>query len=93
MRLKRASIVTKAVVFALALYAAASLISLRVKIDNAYEEQRRLKEEVFQKEAENDELEHKLEYKDDDNVIADIARDNFGLVMPGEKVFYDKGSS
>ena len=93
MRLKRAGIITKAVVFALALYAAASLVSLRVKIDNAAEEQRRLKNEIVQKEAINDELEHQLEFKNDDDVIADIARDNFGLLMPGEKVFYDKGSN
>ena len=93
MRLKRAGIITKAVVFALAIYAAASLVSLRVKIDNANEEQRRLKEEIVQKEAANDELKHQLEFKDDDSVIADIARESFGLVMPGEKVFYDKGSN
>jgi len=93
MKLKRAGIITKAVVFALALYAAASLVSLRVQIDDANEEQRRLKDEIVKKEALNDELEHQLEFKDDDEVIADIARDNFGLVMPGEKVFYDIGSS
>ena len=93
MKLKRAGIITKAVVFALALYAAASLVSLRVQIDDANEEQRRLKDEIVKKEALNDELEHQLEFKDDDEVIADIARDNFGLVMPGEKVFYDIGSN
>ena len=89
MTLKRAGMITKIVVFALIIYAAASLISLRSQIDAAAAEQDALKRQVVEKELSNAEREYEIENSGDDDVIAGIARDMFGLVRSGERVFYD----
>ena len=34
-------------------------------------------------------MEYELDHQHDDDTIADIARDELGLVSPGEIVFYD----
>ena len=38
---------------------------------------------------ENAELEYDIEHAGDPDTIAEIARTKLGLVMPGEKIFYD----
>ena len=38
---------------------------------------------------ENAELEYDIEHAGDPEIIAEIARDKLGLVMPDEKIFYD----
>ena len=38
---------------------------------------------------ENAELEYDIAHAGDPTVIAEIARTKLGLVMPGEKIFYD----
>lgn len=89
MRLRRAGIITKIVVLALVLYAAVTLVNLRVKTEAANQQQKVLEQQIREKELANAELEYQLEHSTDDNTIADIAREELGLVAPGEQVFYD----
>lgn len=92
MKLKRAGIITKIVIFALIVYASVTLINLRAQIDAARSDQEALKAQVAEKESSNAELKYEIEHSDDNDTIADVARDNLNLVAPGEKVFYDTGN-
>lgn len=92
MKLKRAGIITKLVIFALIVYASMTLINLRTQIDAARSEQEALKQKVTQIETSNAELKYEIEHSDDQDTIADVARDDLGLVAPGEKVFFDTGN-
>ena len=89
MRLKKASIITKIIVFALVIYAAVTLVSLNSKIHDTKAEQDALQQQINEMEVQNAEQPYKVENSDDDDVLADVARDELGLVGPGEKVFYD----
>ena len=91
MKLKRAGLITKIVVFVLIVYSAVTLIGLKAKIDTLQEKKSALQQEVTDKEITNAALEYELAHSDDDDTIADIARDELGLVAPGEIVFYDSG--
>ncbi len=92
MRLKRAGIITKIVIFALIVYASVTLINLRAQIDDARSQQYALREKVTEKEASNAELQYEIEHSEDKDVIANVARDDLNLVEPGEKVFIDTGN-
>lgn len=92
MKLKRAGIITKIVIFALITYASVTLINLRAQIENARATQDELEQQVTEKETSNAELKYEIEHSDDNDTIADVARDNLNLVAPGEKVFYDTGN-
>ena len=81
--------ITKIVVFALIIYAAATLIGLRSQIDKASAEQDALKRLVTEKELSNAERAYEIENSGDDDVIAGIAGDIFGLVRSGDQVYYD----
>ena len=92
MRLTRFKVTSIVVVFALFIYAIISLISTRGRIDGIKEEQSELRRAVAQLEMSNAELEYKIENYNEPDVIADIARSDLGLVLPGEIIFYDVGS-
>ena len=89
MKLKRASIFTKIVILAMIVYAAISLIGTRERIATAETDRAALQEQVDTMLRENAELEYDLDHAGDPSVIAEIARTKLGLVMPGEKIFYD----
>ena len=91
MRLRRSSILTKIIVFALIIYASVNLITLRGRIEDARAELGELRRAVAEKELSTAELEYKIENHKDPDVIEDIARSQ-GLVMPGEIIFYDGGA-
>ena len=93
MRVPRSKIVTKIIVFALIVYAGISLLSLRGRIDSAREELDNVRRTVADMEISNAELEYEIENYNEPDVIADIARSDLGLVLPGEIVFYDAGSN
>jgi cell division protein FtsB len=88
MKLKRAGIITKIVIF---VYASVTLINLRAQIDAARSQQLTLKEQVTEKETLTAELQYKIGHSEDKDVIANVARDDLNLVKPGEKVFIDTG--
>jgi cell division protein FtsB len=54
-------------------------------------EQDELRAKITEKEVSNAALEYDIEHSDDDEVIADIARDTLGFIYPGEKIYYDSG--
>ena len=89
MKLKRASIFTKIVIAALAVYALISLADLQAKVTEAMTERQQLQQQLQQLSQENAELEYEIAHSDDDETIENIARDKLGLVRPGEKIFYD----
>ena len=92
MRRHRSKLVTKIIVFALIVYAGISLITLRGRIEAAREELDDVRRRVVEKEISNAELEYEIENYNDPDVIAEIARENLGLALPGEIVFFDGGS-
>ena len=89
MRLKRSGIITKIIVFALIGYAVYSIFNVQAKIEEAQKERIAVQKLVNQKELSNAELEYDLENFEDPEVIIGIAREDLGLVMSGEIVFYD----
>ena len=89
MKLKKASIFTKIVILALILYAGVSLSGTKDRIARAEAERAQLQEQVDAALQENAELRYDIEHAGDPETIAEIARTKLGLVMPGEKIFYD----
>lgn len=87
MKLKKAGIITKIVVTVLILYAAISLIIIHAQLEDAKEQKEILSNKVEALETSNAEMEYSLENKDDDEVIADIARDKLGMVYPDEQIY------
>ena len=92
MRLPRSKLSTKIIVFALIVYAGIGLLAIRGKIENAQAQLDEVRRAVAELEISNSELEYDIEHYNEPDVIADIARSNLGLVLPGEMVFYDGGS-
>jgi len=92
MRVSRSKIVTRIIVFALIVYAGITLLTLRGRIEAAREELQDVRRAVAEIEISNSELEYEIENHDEPSVIADIARSDLGLVLPGEIIFYDGGS-
>ena len=89
MKLKRSSIFTKIVILALIVYAAISLTTTKSRIATAEADRVLLQAKVDAALQENAELEYDIEHAGDPETIASIARAKLGLVMPGEKIFYD----
>ena len=92
MKIPRSKMITKIIVFALIIYAGISLISLRGRIEAVQKARSDVRRAVAEIELSNAELEYEIENCNEPNVIADIARSDLGLVLPGERVFYDVGS-
>lgn len=91
MKLKRAGIITKIVIFALIVYASVTLINMRSQIDAALAKQEEVRQQVTEKQATNDQLQYEIAHSGDSDTIANVARNELNLVVPGEKVFYDTG--
>lgn len=89
MKLKHSSIFMKIVILALLVYAGITLANTRTRITQARAAQAQLQSEVDAMRQENAELEYDIAHAGDPETIASIARSKLGLVMPGEKVFYD----
>jgi cell division protein FtsB len=89
MKLKKASIITKIIVFALVIFAGVTIVSIKSKTNDKTAENDALQQQINDMEVQNAELQYKVENSDDDDVLADVARDELGYVGPGEKVFYD----
>ena len=93
MKLPRSKIITRIIVFALVIYAGISLITIRGQTEAAQEKLSEARKAVSELEISNAELEYELDNHNEPDVIADIARSNLGLVLPGEIVFYDSGAA
>ena len=92
MRLKKSTIITRIIVFALIAFAVVSILNAQSQISEATEVQRAIRRAVAEKELSNAELEYDLENIDDPDVIANIARANLGLVLPGEIILFDSSA-
>ena len=89
MKLKRSSIFMKIVILGMIVYAAISLMNTKNRIQQAEEDRGTLQALVAAAQQENAELEYDIAHAGDPETIASIARAKLGLVMPGEKIFYD----
>lgn len=65
------------------------LMAMRDKLDVARAEQAALEESIARKEQENRGLEAALERAEDPEYLQELARENLGMVTPGQKDFYD----
>ena len=92
MRLTHSSFFMRIVVLALIVYAAVMLANVRSGIAAAEADRDARAAEAEALRRENLVLEYELEHSDDPELIADLARARFGLVKPGERVFYDIGN-
>lgn len=77
---------------ALILYACVSLASVRREVAGAQDRLEELEASARALEEANDQLRYDIDHAGDEEVIADIAREKLGLVLPGEKVYYDVGN-
>ena len=89
MKLKRSSIFMKIVILALLVYAGISLVNAKGRIARAEADRAELQARVATVQQENAELEYDIAHAGDPETIASIARAKLGLVLPGEKIFYD----
>ena len=89
MKLKRSSIFTKIVILALIVYGAVMLINTRNDITAAEAHRAELQEKVDDAAQRKAELDYDIAHAGDPEIIAEVARSKLGLVLPGEKVFYD----
>lgn len=89
MKFKKASIFIKIVILALIVYASVTLTSVKGCIETAEADRAVLQAKLDIAMREKAELEYDIEHAGDPEIIAEIARTKLGLVMPGEKIFYD----
>ena len=85
---RKASIFTKLAVLVVVAYAAFNLIGLHGQIESAKEARTALYEAVAEQTLENAVLESELATSRNPETIERIARNRFGLVLPGERTFY-----
>ena len=89
MKIKRAGIITKLVILILIVYAVITLITLRERIGEASAQESELEAERDDLRRSNENYRYEIDHSGDEDTIAEIARDKLGLVLPGERVFYD----
>ena len=92
MKFKRAGTLTKIVIAAIIIFALWQLVSVSVRVSDAQQQQEALQQQADRLTEDNARLQYALENADRESVIAAIARDKLGLVLPGEKVFWDVGN-
>lgn len=84
---RRVSMFTALVLLVLIGYMAYTLAGLYTDVSAAGEAKEALEEDVRNRTEENDLLRYAVDHSDEDEVIADAARDKLGLVFPDETVF------
>ncbi|MBQ1351684.1 MAG: septum formation initiator family protein [Oscillospiraceae bacterium] len=89
MKFKRAGFSTKLIVLILLVYMAISLLTLRDQIASAQVQENELKAQVAELQEKNATLERDIANSDDPELLEKIAREQIGLVLPGEKIFVD----
>lgn len=91
MKLRRSGIFTSLVILALLVYACVSLWGMRQKLQDAAQLEAELQQKVTELESQNASLQYAIENAEDPEVIAGVARDKLGLVMPDDRIFRDGG--
>lgn len=87
MKLKKTGLLTKIVVLALLVGLTVTLLGLREQIAEAEEQKKELEGRISAQTQVNADLQDAVDHSDDLDRQMDIARDELGLVLPGEKVF------
>lgn len=91
MRLKKLGLLSTVVIVVLVVYSCITMVSLKVQTDEARARRDELQTQVDRYNQENSELQYSIENSTDPEIIEDVARNDIGLVRPGEKIFYDVG--
>lgn len=89
---KKVNLLTKVLVTAFAVYAAFTMVSLQIKIEDMKETQSKLKRELELQQLLNAELYNATSGGIDRDYIAKLAREDLGYIFPGELVFQDVSS-
>ena len=89
MRFSKSGILSKIIILVLIVFSFSRLISTQRNIANVRENLEELQRQVVEEELINAELEYAIENYNDPDVIANIARTQLGLVLPGEIVFHN----
>lgn len=90
---KRVGLVAKVLIAAFAVYAACTLVNLQLRINAADSEQAALQAELEAQKLTNAELTDAVSGTNQEEYIAQIARDSLGYIYPGEQVFVDISSN
>lgn len=88
MQLKEAGFLTKLVVITLLIIASVTFLQLQGQIASAQEERDALQLQVARQVQRNADLQDAVEHSGDPDRQEDVARNELGLVSPGEKVIY-----
>ena len=89
MKCPKAGTLAKLIIPLLLGYALFMTADAHIRRSEAAGELDRLLQQAEEMRQENERLRQEIDSADSDEVIAAIARERFGLVMPDEKVFYD----
>ena len=91
-RKKRVGLVTKVLIAAFAIYAACTLVNLQLRINAANAAQQMLSAQLNEQKLINAELTDAISGENQEEYIAQIARDSLGYIYPGEQVYVDISS-
>ncbi len=89
MRLRKLSLISLAAVIVVVVYSGVTLLSLKSQTEAATARRDELQAQVDRLTQENSELQYSIENSTDPEIMEDVARNEIGLVRPGEKIFYD----
>lgn len=89
MRLRKLSLISMVVVIVIVVYSGVTLLSLKSQTEEATAHRDELQAQVDRLTQENSELQYSIENSTDPEIMEDVARNEIGLVRPGEKIFYD----
>ena len=84
-------IIASLLLVTLLVYALVSLSRMNTRIEEAEEFRDALAAQALTLAVGNASLEYEIEHSTEPDMIARVARDYLGLVLPGEIVFYDIG--
>lgn len=89
MRLRKLSLISLAAVIVVVVYSGITLLSLKSQTEEATDRRDELQAQVDRLTQENSELQYSIDNSTDPEIMEDVARNEIGLVLPGEKIFYD----
>ena len=89
---KRVGLLTKVLIAIFAIYAACTLVDLQLRINAANAEQEELQSQLEVHKLTCAELNDAISGEDQEEYIAQIARESLGYTYPGEQVYVDISS-
>ncbi len=89
---KRVGLIAKVLITAFAVYAAVTLVNLQLRINAAAAEQQQLQAALDAQKLVCAELTDAIHGENQEEYIAQIARDSLGYIYPGEQVYVDISS-